>query len=217
VLWGTLNLLPMLALQLALGIREWDLSYTHLLDKFLKTLMVACISGIMVAVVEEYLFRGALQGVMIRDGAPRAAIVLSSIVYAALHFVRSTPGHSGSPWGHGLQVLAHSFDQFVMPAQIVDSFAALLATGIMLALVRWRTGSLAMGIGMHAAWVALIKLAKQFTDPIKDAPFGALIGDYDGVTGWLAFIWLGAIAIGFWIYLEKNSPAPIRQPPSSVK
>lgn len=215
---GILILAPVMLMLIVLGVREWHLDYTHLAAKFLKTLKLALLSGLAVAIVEEYFFRGAMLGLFLRRNPALRAVLLSSAIYAALHFVRSSPGNSASPFGYGLQVLAHSFDQFLTPGAMLDSYAALMMAGVLLALARLHTGSIALGIGMHASWVMLIKLYKQFTDPVGHSPLAWLVGDYDGVGGWLGFVWLSLLALMYWRFINARRRTAATPPrPSAAR
>lgn len=87
---------------------------------------------------EEVLFRGFLFGLLRRSLAPFAAVWMSGLLFAALHFLRPVdPGAIGVP------------------------FAALACAGALLAACRLRTGSLWLGIGLHSAWVWFITVNGQ--------------------------------------------------------
>jgi len=66
---------------------------------------------------------------------------------------------------------------------------------MLLALVRERTGNIALCIGLHAGWVMTIKAIKWLTDVDASADLLFLIGPYDGITGWLATAWVGLVAL----------------------
>src|SRR5215207_9224741 len=77
------------------------------------------------------------------SSAARAAIVAPSVLYAALHFLGGklrVPPEEVS-WVHGFQVLSRLFERYAQPLAFVDSFLALVTLGILLALVRLRTGA----------------------------------------------------------------------------
>ena len=53
----------------------------------------------------------------------------------------------------GIQLLAHSFDQFAEPKLLLAGFTTLFVIGVILAHARLRTQSLWLPIGLHAGWI----------------------------------------------------------------
>lgn len=96
-------------------------------------LLTAALVATAFGLSEEVLFRGFILGLMRRSLPPFAAIWLSGIVFAALHFLR--PVDMRDVW---------------VP------FVALASAGALLGACRLRTGSLWLGIGLHSAWVWFI-------------------------------------------------------------
>lgn len=116
----------------------------------------------------------------------RAALV-TSVIYAAVHFIRpDDPVASPNIWS-GFTVLSGSFARFGDP-NIIDSALALFAAGALLAAVRWRTASVAACAGVHAGWVGAIYLIRKTSEVRSGAPGEVLVGTYDGVIGWGAAI-----------------------------
>ena len=71
--------------------------------------------------------------------------------------------------------------------------------GVFLSMVRERTGSILLPIGIHAGWVMIIKLAKYLTNTsYVDGQASFWVGEYDHITGWMASLWLGLIAVVYW-------------------
>jgi membrane protease YdiL (CAAX protease family) len=80
----------------------------------------------LVGISEELMYRGYLQNTLVRGIGNWPAIVILSLLFAAAHIQNS-----------GESVLG-----------IVCVFMA----GILFCVLRWQSGSLWLGIGMHAAW-----------------------------------------------------------------
>jgi len=197
-------MLPLVALLLALDVRQIKPG----LDGDLLPLVVqGLLSGLVVAFIEETFFRGILFTAVARTSSVRAAIVAPSVLYAALHFLGGklrVPPEQVS-WEHGFQVLSRLFERYAQPLAFVDSFLALVALGILLALVRLRTGAIAACIGLHAAGVCTIFILRDTTTINGSAKLAAIVGAYDGVIGWAAFVWLAAIAVAFTLYQSSES------------
>jgi hypothetical protein len=203
---GVLMLLVLSAALMGLGVRTPDPAHWHLRD-LSKALPEGLFAGLAVALIEEAFFRGALYGAIRRESSMTTAAVLSSLYFAALHFLRAheLPADQPVGWASGLQVLATNFEQFTNTG-LLDSFIALFAVGILLALVRERTGNIALCIGLHAGWVVVIKVTRTLTNAHAGADFAFLVGTYDGVTGWLATAWVALVAGVYWKVSRKASP-----------
>jgi hypothetical protein len=94
----------------------------------------------------------------------------------------------------------------VEPLTFADSFVALAMLGVLLALVRLRTGAIAAGIGLHAAGVAFIAILREATLVNPNTEYASLVGSYDGVIGWAALVWFAAITATF-AFLSRRRPS----------
>ena len=205
---GVLMLLVLIALLVTLGVRVVPGSIGMTASAWVALLTRAIAAALVVAVVEEIWFRGALHSSIRSSAAPLVAVVGVAALYAAVHFVRAdtTLDEAQLGWSSGLVVITHAFHRFEPPA-IIDSFAALFAAGALLGLVRHRTGRIAECIGVHAGWVLVIRLARETTVTGHDARFAWLVGDFDGVIGWAAFAWFVVLAlVYYWAGARQESP-----------
>ncbi|MEE8568985.1 MAG: CPBP family intramembrane glutamic endopeptidase [Anaerolineales bacterium] len=152
-----------------------------------KTAIAALIAGLLTGFIEETFFRGGLFGAIRKQHSFVVTMVLSSLFYATLHFIKPLPIPGDAPhgWLSGLQILWGAFDQ-MDDWRIFDSWLALFGLGALFALIRERTGNLAYCIGMHAAFVLVIKLMKKFTTVDHQYSLSALVGNYDGMIGYLS-------------------------------
>jgi membrane protease YdiL (CAAX protease family) len=114
------------------------------------------VTALTVSVLEEFLFRGALQGAVRKTAVDGFALVTVAVLYAAVHFLKP-PGHPVSPsaihWSSGLALLPDTFSQFRQPALLLGGFTTLLLLGLILGYAREQTRSLWMPIGLHAGFV----------------------------------------------------------------
>ncbi len=197
-------MLPLVALLLALGVRQIKPG----LDGDLPGLIAGGIlSGLVVAFIEETFFRGVLFTAVARTSGAVAAITAPSVLYAALHFLggklRVPPEQVA--WEHGFQVLSRLFERYAQPLALVDSFLALVTLGVLLALVRLRTGAIAACIGLHAAGVCTIFILRDTTALNDHAKLVDIVGTYDGVIGWGAFAWFVAIVVTYQLSSSGSS------------
>jgi membrane protease YdiL (CAAX protease family) len=165
-------------------------------------------AGFLVGFIEETWFRGALQTSVAYVSNSAVAIVLISLVYGAMHFVSSDINIPADEvrWLSGTAVLFTSLHGFRDPA-FIDSLFALVAGGLLLGLVRYRTGRIAECIGIHAGWVMVVKILRQTTYPNSEASWSFMIGDYDGVIGLLAGLWFSSLAIAYYLRFGRRISA----------
>jgi membrane protease YdiL (CAAX protease family) len=198
---GSLALVVAIALgsgarQLAHDIRPFQL-VTHVAGAALTAILVACL--------EEVVFRGALFGTLRKTFHWILALVLSSALYAALHFLERPGAVDRVGWTTGLTVLWDMFAGFTDPEKIVPGFFNLFIVGIILGLAYQRTGSLHFSIGLHAGWIFWLKTYAYITQDTPGAPTW-FFGTGRLVNGWLAFIILGAFLALLTRLLVENNP-----------
>ena len=203
---GLLIMGPVVAGLLLSQNRVLDLQWDWSLPGIGILLVTALVSGAVVALIEETFFRGALLTAMLRHGSASLAVVSTSVLYALVHFLqpemRVDPDTLG--WTSGFALLSDAFAFLYSPLQVFDSFLALFAAGLLLALIRARSNRLALCIGMHAGWVFAIKAFKRVTNSNDDPAYAFLAGTYDQVIGYLATVFL-VLAIA--LYLGISRPA----------
>lgn len=175
-----------------------DIPVSALLDALLSGL----ISALLVAFIEESFFRGAMQYHMRRSSPFLATAILTNLLYAAVHFTRPPVSAEGTviAWDSGWVMLTGMFHQFQNFIGFADSFIALFAAGLLLSLVRERSGHIALCIGIHAGWVLIIKLTREVSNAATDTPAAILIGSYDYITGWAATAVLCMVMLWYWRY-----------------
>lgn len=129
----------------------------------------AVVPAISASVLEEVIFRGVLLGICLRTFRPSVAIVLLSLLFAALHFLQPTEDIAvflkGTPAPEGaliidpankwsgfqlLQAIALQFQHFDL---VLFGFLSLTAIGLILGFARYATASLWLPIGLHAGWI----------------------------------------------------------------
>jgi ComF family protein len=177
------------------GARAWhiDPAAPHLV----LVLLGAAMTALIVAVLEEALFRGAIFGTLRQGNHWLAALFLSSAIYSLVHFFQRAPMRpSLITWASGLQLLPQMVRGFADPQQIVPGFFVLLLAGAILAAGCYRTGSLHFSIGLHAGWIfwaqSYAVLTKQQASPLH--PFW---GSAKIIDGWFGLIVLAPLLAWF--------------------
>ena len=117
--------------------------------------------GGVVALIEETLFRGALQGALQRRLNVALAVVIASAVYSAVHFLKPMGVNISAgqvTWYSGGKCLVWIVTQSMRQNGVAIQFVTLFLAGCVLGLAYARTKALYFSIGLHAGWV----LANEF-------------------------------------------------------
>jgi membrane protease YdiL (CAAX protease family) len=183
---------------LAIRVSNGDLSpvvLTSLIGQGLLT-------GLTVGFIEETCFRGAMYGAIRRESGVVLATLLPTGLYAAAHFLG---GNLRIPpeqvtFLSGPRVVGDMFASFQRPLDLLDSFLALSALGILLSLIRSRTGAIAGTIGLHAGAVCVIVVLRNSSHVNPASHWAWLVGSYDGVIGWMGLAWICVIAVAYGLY-----------------
>lgn len=207
-LLGVLSLSLLVWLELVLGVRIPDPDAASALGSLLQKALAALIGGLLIGLLEETFFRGALYSSIRRGAGVAAAASGSAALYAMVHFLKphALPAGQAFDWLGAGTMFVQVFVGFCQ-WQHLDSLVALFTAGILLALVRERTGHIGWCIGLHAGWVFVIQLTRRVTDGDEGASLAFLAGSYDGVIGWLGAGWIGLLAWGFWLATRRLAAA----------
>jgi membrane protease YdiL (CAAX protease family) len=193
--WGVVILAILIAGLVALGIQHPVPGR----DTGPAAVTVLCIkavlTGLAVGLFEETLFRGALLGGLMRRTGPAFAVVVISLIYAAVHFIHY-PATAHPGWLSGPRQFPAAYLAIFNPA-ILDAFLALFVLGLLLGLMRLRSGHIIGCIGLHAGLVAMIKVARYFYRYTPGSRFDFLVSIHDRRLGYLALLILAAAFVAY--------------------
>jgi membrane protease YdiL (CAAX protease family) len=127
------------------------------------------LQALTVALIEEFLFRGAILGLVRQTISTVPAVVLVSALFSILHFLRPMDGQiSVVHWYSGFELIGKLFWRFSDPLLVGGGFTTIFVLGLLLADSAVRTRSLWLPVGLHAGTVfgkmSFNKLAKQLTE-----------------------------------------------------
>jgi membrane protease YdiL (CAAX protease family) len=202
---GVTTMLVVVAVMTLLGLLDWSDATTVTGGKLTKILLQRLLSGVAVGLIEETFLRGAMFTAIDRESGTRAAILLTSIIYSATHFFASyhiAPDQVTS--SSGIALLAGTLHLFSAPLAIADAFLCLFAVGVVLAMIRAKTGNIAACLGLHAGWVWVILSTHELTKPVRGQPLSFLLSQFDGFVGWLVLGWTIVLGIGLNLYYTKR-------------
>jgi len=174
---------------------------------FARIVLIAALSGISVALLEETVFRGAMHTAIERGSGPWAAALGTAPLFAVLHFfakVRIPADSIG--WGSGFDLLQRSFAPLGSPALVADSFLSWLTVGLILSLTRVLTGNIAVAIGLHAGWVVVLRMLQESTTGGSAAAGSVWVGRFDGLLGYWLLPWGASIAAALWFTRARWVP-----------
>src|ERR1700722_6307806 len=178
--------------------------------KIIGIIFSAIGTAMVVATLEEILFRGGIFGGLRRMIYWPIALAISSGIYAITHFLQRAEFTGAITWNSGLILLPRMLAGFIDFHAFIPAFLGLTLAGILLGLAYQRTGNLYFSIGLHAGWVFMLKIYGALT---ADAPDAAIwfFGSGKMIDGWLAFFVLAAILF-FFNFLPLEKPPPLTLP-----
>jgi membrane protease YdiL (CAAX protease family) len=209
---GVVGMGAIVGIMTALGLLDWTQASTATGGKLAKIIFNRLLSGIAVGFIEETMLRGVMFAAIQRESGTKWAIFLTSVIYAAVHFLAKYYIPPEQVTSHsGFTLLAGMTNWFSRPLEMADAYMCLFAVGMVLAIIRARRGNIAACIGMHAGWVWVMLIARELTNPVRDQPLSFLLSQFDGFIGWLVFGW--TVLMGF--VLVRFYPPQISRPQTS--
>jgi membrane protease YdiL (CAAX protease family) len=199
---GWASLAAVVGLALVCGATVWVSA--HSAADWFHLLLSATLTAAIVAVLEEFIFRGALFGLLRRGMAWPWALILSSAVYSAAHFIKKAEIAMPVQWYSGFSLLCAMLSH---PPPMMPAFLTLLLAGSILALAYQRSGALYFSIGLHAGWIFWLKSYHFLFRPSGSYP--SFWGTDSLIDGWLSCI---ALAILFsCVAIKSQSVASLTQ------
>jgi hypothetical protein len=163
------------------GARAWGPPASP--SEILRQLCGATLTAVVVAVLEELLFRGALFGLLRKAMSWPAALAVSSAIYSLSHFIARAEWKQPVHWSSGLALLGEMIRNH---PPLVPAFFTLFVVGAILALAYERSGALFLPIGLHAGWIFWLKVSGVFFRQTGSGQ--ALWGSNNMVDGWAPFL-----------------------------
>jgi CAAX protease family protein len=163
--------------------------------KTVGKVLLGLAAALAIGIGEEAIFRGVVLRRLGRDFGMRSGVVVTTVIYAAVHVIRRRAGggavHVWSGIGQTVGLFAPLAD-----ARVIPQLLGLLLLGALLAAARLRARTLWLPIGIHAAFVAGFRVGRLFFD-IRPAPawlvgtgWPPLVG---GAAGWVAIAVAGVL------------------------
>lgn len=179
-----------------------------------RVLIAALGTGIAVGMLEEFVFRGAFHAVLAKLLKPKTLFWVIAIFFAVIHFFNAPKSLEAEvvSYGSGFwmlgKIVEYFVSQFANPHFLFAEFAVLLTIGLVLGYTRIKTGSLWLGIGLHAGWVFGVKtlspLTRRAFGPGEMMPW---LGDNLRV-GAISCLVVSLTGVVLWCWLRKKYGPP---------
>ena len=208
---GLLTLMPVFIALYLLGINIIDEAQPWTVGLAAKKMFLSLLLGLLIATVEESIFRGMLMAGLKKHLPVIAAILISSAYFAALHFLDSKSQISQQQFNvfSGFILLGDAFTNVANPKN-GSAFLSLLMVGIFLAVLRTQVKeSLGLCIGCHAGWVWQIKMSGSVFNTNFGSEYLYLVSSYNNVVGPLVTAWLSLAIIGYFVYKKIRGESPL--------
>ena len=208
-LGGIMIMLGLATVMVLLGIQQIESDLTFNLTAGAMIFVRALVTGLLVGLFEETLYRGALLGGLLAMMKPVAALLVSSGIYSAAHFLKFSEVSPDAPinWLTGLQILPDAFYRFSDPATL-DAFLSLLAFGALLSLLRLKNRVIYPCIGLHAGVVTAVRIMNKTMDYVPGNNLAFMVNKYDHLLGYLTMLWLTACILIYYRYAFSGSDKP---------
>lgn len=159
------------------------------------------------SLLEEWLFRGAILGLLVRAMKPGRALFATAALFSILHFLKPDRLSTAQAvhWFSGFELIPAAFADFREPWLVLGGFTTLFCVGWILGWARLRTRSLWLPIGLHAGWVFGLKSFSSLTVRVLKAKYTLpWIGEtlYVGLGSVAAVLLTGFLV---WNYLRRRS------------
>jgi membrane protease YdiL (CAAX protease family) len=187
------------------GFHSAGLSASQIAGRFVLALAAAVI----VAPVEETVFRGFLQREFVRGLGWRAGWVLGAVVYALAHFVNTTSlDRMPVTWWSGAAAWPVMFAQAGADLGTADGVAKalnLFLLGLVLGGIFLRAGSLWIGAGLHAGLILGLLLFTGLAQPDEPPRIAGM-----GGTIVSSFVTTAVILLlGLWVWRYYRHPSVV--------
>lgn len=205
--YGIIIMLIIEVLLLLLGIHEIDTNRSISMATIMERLTKAILAGLLIGLVEESIFRGALFTGLYKQTGAVITVFFSSLVYSTVHFIRyrDLPADTDIGWLTGISMMPEAFRRF-HEWYIVDYFLTLFIFGVLLGLLRLKHRGIAACVGVHAGIVMLIKLGDYFTNRTYNSNYEYLVSPYNSTFGWISFVVILLFTVFYFAKLRSGSP-----------
>ncbi len=188
-----------------LGVHVLDTNRSISIQSISLLFIKAITAGLLIALIEESIFRGALFSGLYKQTGAVITVFFSSLIYATVHFIRyrDLPPETDIGWFTGISMMPEAFRRF-HEWSITDYFLTLFVFGVLLGLLRLKHRNIAACIGVHAGIVMLIKIGDYFTNRTHNSSYDYLVSQYNSTFGWISFTVILMFTVFYFAKLQST-------------
>lgn len=185
-------------------------------DKVAGRVLLALVAALIAPPLEETVFRGFLQGELVRGLGWRAGVVLAALIFMFAHFLKIPVELDHEPvhlWS-GVTAIAAAFANFghdLARPENLGKAINLVLIGLILGGVVLRTGSLWLNAGLHSGWIFGLLLFTGLTRRIEPPRFAWAGGDILSS----ATTTMVLVVTGLWLWRFYRHPSIVPELPPS--
>jgi membrane protease YdiL (CAAX protease family) len=142
-------------------------------------LLIALIAALLIPPLEETVFRGFIQGELVRRLGSRWGWVVAAFIFMLAHFLKIPVelDHQPVHWWSGVNALGAAFIPLVKGAFLCGRGLNLFLVGLILGGIFLRSGSLWLNAGLHGGWILSLLLFTGLTRPLEHSYIEFFEGD----------------------------------------
>ena len=118
-----------------------------------RAFVIILLTAAGVGLIEELIFRGALFGCLRSPSQWKGALVISSAIYAIVHFFSRPVAPPEITWLSGFVILEQMLRGFVDMQMLIPGFVNLTLVGLILGMAYQLSGTISFSIGLHVGWI----------------------------------------------------------------
>ena len=192
---GAASLLLLIVALLILG--AWTFGPSEDVWGTLRRCFTYFLSGIVLVILEEGVFRGLVYQRLERAGGWFGSLVVGSLLFGTSHFLKPPKGRPSEGWEGAWDASLGCIAGLGTIPEKWREWVGLTLVGLVLTVLRRRRGDILLGMGVHAGWFWVRGVDGRFLRSVKPVQkkFALLYGGglyYNGVLGWIA---LGSVAL----------------------
>lgn len=170
------------------------------------TVIRSFLAAWLIAFLEETLFRGIIMQTLANKKSFIFALVVSSFLYAGVHFLKASSHEAGSSIFYGMDVLKNVFKDIAQNKDIyMMPFIGFFILSILFSYCYVRTSSLYLSVGLHAGLIFAIKIDSFFADNTPKVVSEIIYDKTYAVSGFMSWTVLLVLffVIGFFTRAKK--------------
>ena len=184
-------------------------------DEMMNEMVDGLVRGVLVAGLEEYIFRGLIFPSFCRRYTWWKAAIISSVIFSSLHFLQGrnlAEYEAVISWYSGFAICGGLLKELVMRFNLFPDAAGLFLIGMILCYAFHRTGTLWYSVGLHGGWVWFVSFRTKIWLDVHELPLW--FGErqiFDGVIPMAAMLVI--FPVSWWLLkmqvLYKKSGMPV--------